>query len=417
MANIVFRSLLRKINIVDADRFPKDVPVVLACNHPTAFLEPCILACFIDRPLYFIVRGDFFKNPVLRRMMFGVHLIPIHRMEGGITNIKKNHEIFQYCYDCLDADNTILIMAEGKTRQHKRLGPLKKGSGRIALGFQDAKNRKDALIVPVGVNFTRADYWRTDVTIKVGESLQLRDYESKYLEHPRLGYDALNDDIHLALRRSMIYIERPDDDALVEMLLHFERIHFIDSSWNHVQENKEVFEGLQRIAEGFNTLEIDDPIREETDAVLRAFDAKEIDYLKIDPERKPSLLRWISLIVLFPVFVLGMLTNGASYAFAFWFARRKVKQLEFQHPVRASLVLGINAILWPLLMICSLYLGYWWLVLIYLLKPMLGYFSLKYWDRWSVLRENSKYFELDSAWRVEQMEKIARLRSQLKNRQ
>ena len=158
ISNITFRTLLRKVNIVDAERFPKEEPVILSSNHPTAFLEPCILACFLERPLYFMVRGDFFQNPIYRTLMFGVHLIPIHRIEGGVANIRKNHDIFQYCFDALDSNHTILIMAEGKTRQHKRLGPSKKGTARLALGFVDNKHRKDGLITPVGVNFSRADH-------------------------------------------------------------------------------------------------------------------------------------------------------------------------------------------------------------------------------------------------------------------
>ncbi len=410
MANVVFRSLLRKINIINADKFPKDVPVVLACNHPTAFLEPCILACFIDRPLYFIVRGDFFKNPIFRRLMFGVHLIPIHRIEGGISNIKKNHEIFQYCYDCLDANNTILIMAEGTTRQHKRLGPLKKGTGRIALGFQDAKERDDALLVPVGVNFTKADDWRTDVSIKVGNPLSLSKYNEKYDEHPNIAYQELNNDIHSSLRENMIFIADEEDDEPVEFLLHFERIHFVDSWWRHARENKALFERLQKIADQFNALDDESDLKERLLKLMTGLKSKGVKYEHLDLELGNVGFHIFLLLVLSPLFIVGFLVNAVSYGFAFWFARKKVRQLEFEHPVRASVVLGINMILWPLLVIIALMSGSWILTAVYLFKLVLGFFAFKYYDRVLVVREYMKFKKLDKSWRESFIKELQSIR-------
>ena len=65
LAALAIKTFFRKIHLSNMDRVPSDRPVILAANHPTAFMEPCILACYMDRPLHFLVRGDFFsKTPV-----------------------------------------------------------------------------------------------------------------------------------------------------------------------------------------------------------------------------------------------------------------------------------------------------------------------------------------------------------------
>ncbi|NJL77450.1 MAG: hypothetical protein HC892_22855 [Saprospiraceae bacterium] len=39
-------AFCKKIYVSGAENIKTDRPVILASNHPTAFLEPCILACF-----------------------------------------------------------------------------------------------------------------------------------------------------------------------------------------------------------------------------------------------------------------------------------------------------------------------------------------------------------------------------------
>ena len=98
MANLALRTFFRKIHISNVENIPKDKPVILAANHPTAFIEPCVLACFLDRPLYFLVRGDLFKKPVYAKMLKYLHMLPVYRMQDrGYAYLKRNYETFNYC--------------------------------------------------------------------------------------------------------------------------------------------------------------------------------------------------------------------------------------------------------------------------------------------------------------------------------
>ncbi|MFK7806382.1 MAG: hypothetical protein AB8F74_01150, partial [Saprospiraceae bacterium] len=53
-AQIAIRTTFRKIYFTNEERIPWDKPVILAINHPTIFIEPCLLATHLDEPLHFL---------------------------------------------------------------------------------------------------------------------------------------------------------------------------------------------------------------------------------------------------------------------------------------------------------------------------------------------------------------------------
>ena len=132
-AKLSFEIYFKKLNIENIERIPLDKPVFLAVNHPTAFIEPCVLACFVDKPLNFLIRGDIWGNSFYNKLMQGVNLIPIFRRRDGVENLLNNGDTFKYCYDALAKDKIILIMPEASTKEVKRLRPLAKGLARICI--------------------------------------------------------------------------------------------------------------------------------------------------------------------------------------------------------------------------------------------------------------------------------------------
>jgi len=326
--------------------------------------------------------------------MFGVHLIPIHRIEGGVANIKKNHEIFQYCFDALDSNQTILIMAEGKTRQHKRLGPLKKGTARLALGFVDEKNREDGLITPVGVNFSRADHWRTDVQVRVGEPFAMKDFMERYKEHPQKGYDALNRQIEISLRKVMFFVEDPADDEDAEFMLSTNRIPYLRNWFPHSISDSTWFEETQALAEGFQGHPLRQAIGEEIAELKSQLKSYKVDWRHVDLFQDNTTKSLMTLIFGFPLFLLGFLTNAISFWLSQMIVKAKVRQLEFINPVRAGLILFFNLFLWPTLVFLALYLRSFPLLLLFLFKPFWGLLAAKYYDTWKTYLHTQRFLKI-----------------------
>ncbi|HNA95205.1 MAG TPA: 1-acyl-sn-glycerol-3-phosphate acyltransferase, partial [Saprospiraceae bacterium] len=138
VAKTGFKVFFRHIHIQGLENIPREGPLLLAANHPTAFIEPCVAACFQHRTLHFIVRGDIFKNPFYIKILKALHLIPIFRFKDGYTNLKQNQETFRYVNQVLQERKTILILVEGRTIQEKKLRPVQKGPARMAFGAYDA---------------------------------------------------------------------------------------------------------------------------------------------------------------------------------------------------------------------------------------------------------------------------------------
>jgi 1-acyl-sn-glycerol-3-phosphate acyltransferase len=132
LARITLSVFYRRIYWINANRLPRDRPVILASNHPTAFIEPCIFACWLDRPLHFIVRGNLFRKAWAARLLRDLHMIPVYRKkDGGMEEIKKNFSSLAEAEQVLLQNRTLHILAEGHTVHEKRLRPLRKGAARL----------------------------------------------------------------------------------------------------------------------------------------------------------------------------------------------------------------------------------------------------------------------------------------------
>ncbi|MFB1002704.1 MAG: 1-acyl-sn-glycerol-3-phosphate acyltransferase, partial [Bacteroidia bacterium] len=70
---------LRKIHFENVQNFTKDVPVLIACNHPNSFLDGVIFEHFTGRRVYTLARGDAFMKPVANYMLRSMRIVPIFR--------------------------------------------------------------------------------------------------------------------------------------------------------------------------------------------------------------------------------------------------------------------------------------------------------------------------------------------------
>ncbi|MBK9017072.1 MAG: 1-acyl-sn-glycerol-3-phosphate acyltransferase [Saprospiraceae bacterium] len=117
-AKIALSVYFRKMNISHRERIPKGKPVVFAVNHPTAFIEPCILGCWSDEPMHFLARGDLYVNsPFVRKLYDWFHIVPIFRTgRPWVQRPQTNYESFGKCFEALKQNKQVTILAEGRTK-------------------------------------------------------------------------------------------------------------------------------------------------------------------------------------------------------------------------------------------------------------------------------------------------------------
>lgn len=345
VARFVLRYYYRNIDLTGLENIPKDAAVVLAANHPTAFIEPCILACFQPRTLWFLARGNLFKNAFFKGLLSAVHILPVFRMEdGGYGKLKNNFGTFDACYKALSQGKAIMNLAEGRCIHEKALRPMRKGTARLALGaMQRDPTLKEVYIVPVGCNFTHADRVRDQVMIRFGEPILASAFMDEFRSSEAVAIKNLTS--HLRSRLSPLVVQFPDRDraALGEARLELDRARH---NTNLVHGITHDGAQLDRELEIAATTPVEDA---KLTSFFNRLDRQGVHVGAVAGAKKvvkqsPVWLRsFISCLLQLPQIPLWLLAE--------YIGSSKPKHVEFYSPVRFAVVTGGTFLLYPLLLI------------------------------------------------------------------
>lgn len=375
IAKLGLRHYLGRIDLAHADRIPKDKPVIIAANHPTTFIEPCILACFLDEPLNFLARGDLFQSAIAASLLRGVHIIPIYRFrDAGTEGVKKNYQSFQECYNAFTKNKTVMILAEGRCIHEKRLRPIQKGTARIAIGALENEAAEEIYIVPVGVNFTYADRFRSDVMLNCGEPILASEFLASYQDMPTRAINELTDTLRQRLAQDVVIIERQEDEILLEVILQIYRSEHPRFEDPKFTTSDTQLRAEKRIADAINGLSEQDrfPLRALcTDYLgrlhqMRITDAALRGNLKKERQKTSRVL-----LGLIPALLL-LIWHLPPLLLAQWIGGTKIKTIEFASPVRWGSILGLYLLYFLIWITIPIATGhYWWLI-----TPLAGFLSV-----------------------------------------
>ncbi len=368
LARIGISVYFKKIYLSNVDRIPKDKPVILACNHPTAFLEPCILACFLDRPLYYLVRGDFFKKTINNFLLRALHMLPIYRKkDGNYKALKANYATFDACYDALKANRTLMIFPEGHAVAEYRLRPLHKGLGKIAMGiFEKYPDIEDVYVIPVGVNYSNVFQFRSEVMIDFGIPINARSYYEQHKEQPVHGVNAILNDLSEAMKEQMIIVGEPSHDVLGNQMLELNRSRFSEASASVLSDDRSLLQGQQAIANAVSELD-----NEERVALEKAVERYHIGLLKhgvtdkaLYGGEKPIsklYLRWAAWSL--PA-GLGILLNRALINYLEKTVQKKARRTEYYPPMLIAFGIAVYLLLTLVFLLLAILISPWLLLFI-----------------------------------------------------
>lgn len=165
----VLGFFIKRKNIIGLSSIPSDGPVLLSVNHPNSFLDAIILACYLDRRIWSLSRGDAFKKPLAKRILTSFYMIPIYRISEGKEYMSENEVTFQKCISLFRNNQVVLIFSEGICTYQDHLLPLKKGTGRLTqMSWQQ---NIPIQIVPIGLTYNDYSSFGKTVDIKIGEPI------------------------------------------------------------------------------------------------------------------------------------------------------------------------------------------------------------------------------------------------------
>lgn len=164
---------LRRLEVVDVHRLPRDRPVLVVANHFNGFLDPLVVAAALGRLPRFIAKDTLTRVPLVGRLLRAIGVVFVRRRaDGPDGDGTTNVSAFVECHRALAARDVVAIFPEGTTHDRPHLDPIKTGAARIALGAR-ATGAEGLLVVPVGITFPDKIALRPSALVQVGEPIDL----------------------------------------------------------------------------------------------------------------------------------------------------------------------------------------------------------------------------------------------------
>jgi len=377
-----FRVFFRRIFYSNLKKVPLEKPLLFVGNHQNSFMDGILVGSYLPQPLHFLMRADMFRKPFARFCLRELNVSPVYRIEEGLENVHKNLDTFTGIYEILRDNGNLVVFSEGICIQEKRLHKLRKGTARMAFGAHE-KFGLDVHIVPVGINYTYPSKFRKEVMINFHESFSIKELKADYEANPAKALLLFNERVDASLRKEVIIVENPENDWLAEQLLKMERNNLVlplfqwrfDTDDRRMSEKK-VTERINHIdktsPENLNLLKLKVKTyadRLETNNLKDENIARKLDF---------GILRYLAVLVGFPLFLAGYLTNLIPFIVPRFICDRLIKDKRFYSSVYVSSGTVLYLIYLPVILILGgLFLGLPG-ILLALLVPFLGYLVLFY---------------------------------------
>ncbi len=168
LARFLTHLFFSKVDVTDADRIPKEGPVVVVSNHHSALVDPMVLLATLDRQPRFMAKAALWGRQYLpiRPLLSAARAVPVHRVKDGGGD---NSAMFSSTRQVLREGGMIAVFGEGVSHDDPGLKDMKTGPARIVLGAEI-----ETTIVPIGLVFPDRPRYRSTVTVAVGEPIVVR---------------------------------------------------------------------------------------------------------------------------------------------------------------------------------------------------------------------------------------------------
>ncbi len=402
---VTFRIFFRKIDVLGAEKLQHGKPAILIANHPASFLDAMVLAVFLGRPIHFYVRGDIFSHPLVYYILSKLHMIPIFSREHGTGNLSKNKATFDRGRKLLSSGNLLLIFPEGFSRQSKQAEPFKKGAARVALqtAFEDGK-ADHLCIQTVALNYSHHGFG-ANLFIRVGETLELSQYETAYREFPAQAINRLTADMQALFEKNVIHLRKGERTETAETVMRMD--------YHDYAGHKEVYFWASRnICEKVADMNDEDYASYQEKLLsyhqnLRLHGLDDMSFSSAPIKTNSNIL---FLVVALPFYLLGTIIWWIPSRLGKWITDKTVTRIDFYTSVYNGVLGFLGLIWWLIWQIVFWFAGQKMLWLLMFVSPAFCYVALEWIDRCSKQKALLNYRSLlkkDAAF-IEQMKLLRR---------
>lgn len=213
---LAMRIFFRRLAVPGAERIPDEGPVILAANHPSGIVDAFALGLATRRQVHFTARSTLFDGrwaALLQRL--GV--LPLYRRLDAAAQMGRNVEAFRACFDLLEQGGVIGIFPEGISHVDPQVKEMRTGAVRMGLEAEARRGfQLGVRIVPVGISFSNPGDFRSDLTLRIGEPLELAKYAAEYAADPAATVRSVNEELRRRIEALIVHLEDLSQRPIVE---------------------------------------------------------------------------------------------------------------------------------------------------------------------------------------------------------
>ncbi len=394
---LALRVFFKEYKVINKTEIPSDGPLIVVSNHPSTFMDPIIVASLLKQDARFIAKGTLFnsvfKDWAMRNIMKS---IPVYRKQDNPGKQLNNDAIFEQCFLFLEGKGTLIIFPEGTSINERKLQDIKTGTARIALGTEARNNfQLGTKILSIGINYSDAPMFRSDVWINVEELIHVSDYKEEYAKNDRQAVRLLTEKIRSNLEKNLIITDDEQEDQFiknVEVIYKNELVsHFsLDPKLHGFTITKGIEEAVNHFEELDKTW-VQNLQQKVADYMLRLKNNKLEDrFLARDKSKEKSvftdsILRVFFLVLGFPFYIYGLITNIIPYHLSGRIAEEMTNDEEYLGPLKMTAGIFVYSIFYGFLIyLFGHYIakGEWWWTICFLASlPIAGFFAMLYYQR------------------------------------
>lgn len=418
---LALRVFFKKIVVTGREHMLKKGPLIIAANHPNTLMDPLIVASLMSQQIGFVGNASIFSNALVARILRGFKVIPIYRKKDVTDGAPPDNRFaFSKCHEFLGQGGTLLIFPEGTSIYELKLREIKTGTARIALSYAAQPEWGDDLqILPVSLDYSDAIQFRSSLSVTVSPPIAVADQLPEYEQDAYTGVNALTEAIRKKLAR---HIPHTQDKAQERFLkdAHTFYTEYVDASANLFSHPRRSLIVRKALATALMQLQqVRPPLYAELEQTVNQY-FQELHAQRLSPgffndqfrARSPWLVQLgyvLTLVLLLPVYVIGLLTNYLPYILP----GQLFKALRIDIEYRTSVTLVAGILLFPLyyyLMLLGLshYVPlHWWTVLgAIAVFASCGYGAMYYYTEWTRWRRVTRFYHrLSGTWKAEMQQR------------
>jgi len=208
----------------------------------------------------------------------------------------------------------------------RSLKPIKKGPARIGFSAMvDTNWETDIRIRVAGANYTHPKYFRSDFLLSMGKVIHLKEYRDLYLENPNKAITQLTRDIEKSLQNEITYVKDKSLAPFVEHIQMISRLGMNQFCYDRSLALQERFAYSRTLARLVNErYDANKTEWSELKADLESYFSEQEKtkvnenwvYHYAQKNNRNLGLRFLYLLLMFPVFLVGLVHGLVPYLIA-----------------------------------------------------------------------------------------------------